>query len=266
MPKYIEHKDLTGMIFGHWKVLKFLEIKNSSEWVYECQCDCPNQTVKPVYERNLLKGKSLKCGKKGCFNPSPPNKRTFNDYEEQGAITKIFYKSFVCTIDTEDLVKISSTSWRVSTDKNNDIRWTGSFDNKISAPITHALISCPKGFVVDHINGDTSDNRKENLRVVTERQNRMNTKTFISNTSGCKGVSKSKGKYIAYINYKKRKISLGAYLSFEEAQYARFFGEKILYKEHSSYFSRNLAIPKSPHNKNQIETNIIKTMEERGLL
>lgn len=54
----------------------------------------------------------------------------------------------------------------------------------------HRLISnCPEGLVVDHINRDTKDNRRVNLRNVTKQQNSINQ----PNTTGnYKGVSWSK--------------------------------------------------------------------------
>lgn len=42
---------------------------------------------------------------------------------------------------------------------------------------------------IDHINGDKSDNRKENLRSATPSQNAMNRKTSTANVSGYKGIS-----------------------------------------------------------------------------
>lgn len=46
----------------------------------------------------------------------------------------------------------------------------------------------PEGFVVDHINLNNGDNSLSNLRVVKREVNLRNTKQYINNTSGTKGV------------------------------------------------------------------------------
>lgn len=62
-------------------------------------------------------------------------------------------------------------------------------------------IDVPDGAVVDHKNRDVSDNRLENLRVVTKKENAHNTGLRSTNKTGARGVSydSSRGKYRAAI-------------------------------------------------------------------
>lgn len=93
---------------------------------------------------------------------------------------------------------------------------------------------CP---VVDHIDGDGSNNRVENLRLVSHSQNSANMKTPKSNTSGIKGVSydRKRGKYRGYVTLHGKQYNAGRFDTLDEAaeavaklreelhgQYARF--------------------------------------------
>lgn len=71
--------------------------------------------------------------------------------------------------------------------------------------------------IVDHINGDTMDNRWCNLRDVDAKGNCRNTKLMKHNTSGIHGVSRYRGKtWQVYIGARPRKY-LGYYDDFFEA-------------------------------------------------
>lgn len=80
------------------------------------------------------------------------------------------------------------------------------------------------GKVIDHINGIVTDNRKENLREVTNSVNMKNRKGLTShNTTGVTGVCwvKSRGKWLANAGSNGKFINGGYYNSFEDAVAAR---------------------------------------------
>ena len=87
----------------------------------------------------------------------------------------------------------------------------------------------PEGFLVDHINGNGTDNRIENLRLVSHKQNMMNQKKPKSNTSGHVGVywNKARKKWVAAIMVDGKNKSLGYYKEKDDAINARKAGEKL---------------------------------------
>jgi hypothetical protein len=72
---------------------------------------------------------------------------------------------------------------------------------------------------IDHINGDRSDNRIENLRECTNSQNSANKNKLATNKSGYKGVHfvRSVGKYRAQITLDSKVKHLGYYETAEQA-------------------------------------------------
>jgi hypothetical protein len=82
----------------------------------------------------------------------------------------------------------------------------------------HAIIGKPsKGFVSDHINGNGLDNRRENLRHVTHRENCQN--KHCSKSSRYPGVCwhKHEQKWMARIGVGGKSIFLGYFISEEDA-------------------------------------------------
>lgn len=101
------------------------------------------------------------------------------------------------------------------------------------------IVDAPKGMVVDHVNHDTLDNRKENLRICTHAENMLNRRTYINNKSGYKGVSwhKEKKKYRAGIRAMNKKYFLGYFDDPKEA--ARAYNEASI-KYHGKFGSLNI--------------------------
>jgi hypothetical protein len=94
-----------------------------------------------------------------------------------------------CIVDDDDFLKFSIFNWyfckgyavRKSSGKaiylHREIMKVGDYDKK---------------FVIDHKNCNSLDNRKENLRVATHRQNQQNKTTEKRSKTGVKGVTLSK--------------------------------------------------------------------------
>lgn len=65
--------------------------------------------------------------------------------------------------------------------------------------------------MIDHINGEKSDDRWENLREATRSQNLLNSKKPRSNTSGYKGVTAFRGDWRAIIRINGKQKVIGRY-------------------------------------------------------
>lgn len=85
----------------------------------------------------------------------------------------------------------------------------------------------------DHVNRNTLDNRRGNLRVCNAAENAHNRRRVLCNTSGFKGVFFEKGcnKWRAQIVVNKKKIHLGLFLSPEEAHTAYRVAAVELHRE-----------------------------------
>ena len=89
---------------------------------------------------------------------------------------------------------------------------------------------------VDHIDGDTLNNRPENLRPATRSQNAMNRKKQSNCTSGHTGIQfvESAGKWRAHIKVKQKSIWLGYHDTLKSAISARKSAELKYHGEYRS--------------------------------
>jgi HNH endonuclease/AP2 domain len=125
-------------------------------------------------------------------------------------------------IDREyvDLPEIRDRRWRSFRAGGNTYVQSGSGRNSV---LLHRVVVCPPNdMVVDHINGDTLDNRHQNLRWATRAENLRNRKIGKNNTSGYKGVSwvKSANRWRAKITLNGKVHYLGEFKAASEAHAA----------------------------------------------
>lgn len=133
-------------------------------------------------------------------------------------------------IDFDDMVRVLSKKWRF---------WKGDYFTGNYCPITISrfIMDCQdQTYVVDHINGNRADNRRSNLRIVTQQDNLINKAILSNNTSEIAGVwfDKDRSKWVAEIRLGGIKCQLGRYNLKEDAVFARYYSELILFKEFRS--------------------------------
>lgn len=95
------------------------------------------------------------------------------------------------------------------------------------------LLNAPKGTVTDHIDGDSLNNRRANLRLCTRGQNARNVRSMTNTSSRYKGVTwcKWSGRWAAYIHLNKRIRNLGRFESEIEAAHAHDAAARKLHGE-----------------------------------
>lgn len=94
-----------------------------------------------------------------------------------------------------------------------------------------------EGYEIDHINLNTLDNRRRNIRYCTHQQNQINQPLQKNNTSGVSGVSwyPPRNKFRARIKIGQHDIHLGYYKTFTEAVQARNVGMECMFGEYGRY-------------------------------
>jgi hypothetical protein len=136
--------------------------------------------------------------------------------------SQIIISGYEVLISQPDLEIVLSKKWRICAKGNPYPYFVHSYkqNKKVKHIYLHRLITnCPAGKCVDHINGNTLDNQRENLRVCTTAQNIRNQKKNITNTSGYKGVSWNNrhGKWFAFICINRKNKNLGSFATAEQA-------------------------------------------------
>ena len=239
MWKYV---DLTGKKFGRLTVIErapnHIQPNGRSVIMWKCKCDCGNMTT--VRGDGLKSGATKSCW---CWHLEVASKtgkkfggknKKYNTYDLSGEYG-IGYtsKGEKFYFDLEDYDKIKDYCWWIS----NEGYVVSKDKNRKRAALHRIVTDCQDGLMVDHIHGRQSryDNRKSNLRIVTNQNNCMNNGLSSNNTSGVTGVhwDKLNKKWKAQIGYNYKRIQLGAFDNFEDAVAARKQAEDKYFGEYS---------------------------------
>ena len=123
-------------------------------------------------------------------------------------------------IDGEDYERVSKFKWCASKVQNNFYATRSDHKNNKTIRLHRFImnITNPK-IVIDHINCNSLDNRKYNLRLCSHQQNLCNRGEMKNNTSGYKGVywNKHAKKHFSSIRFNGKNIHLGYFEDPKEA-------------------------------------------------
>lgn len=108
-------------------------------------------------------------------------------------------------ISPEDAGRVAAERWRVNETSPGSLRIAHQLTG---VHLSRFLMDCPKGLVVDHIDGDPLNNRRGNLRIVTQGENSQNRElTFgVERREGARGI-----RWLAYAAVRTKKIHLGSF-------------------------------------------------------
>ena len=150
-------------------------------------------------------------------------------------LMKVQYKNiwYNVYIDEDDFEKVSKRHWRSSHKKRKVYIVSGSKAKNNTVYLHNYIMNYTyiSGYEVDHIDGNSLNNRKCNLRLVTRQENIINTRVRIDNKIGIRGISYSKRDklYTVDFYYMKKRYYFPRWKTIEEAVYCRKFAEEYFH-------------------------------------
>ena len=119
-------------------------------------------------------------------------------------------KGQVALVDDGSFNLLSQYRWHAGKNPNGKF-YARRKSNGENEHMHRMILNAPNGLDVDHVNGDSLDNRRANLRLCTRSENNMNRGVQCNNSSGYKGVTwnKRKNKFCAQIRKEKRHYHCG---------------------------------------------------------
>jgi hypothetical protein len=141
----------------------------------------------------------------------------------------------VALVDDEDFEFLNQWNWYARWDKTtlSYYAFRTEFPTRKTIVMSRLIMNTPKDLQCDHINHDTLNNQKRNLRNVTKSNNQMNRKGPRINTDlGILGVHRHGSGFRGDININKKSIHLPTRRTIEEAIADRKAAEEKYYEEY----------------------------------
>jgi hypothetical protein len=184
-------------------------------------------------------GKQATCFpcERGIFCSSKCNlenmRKPRNEYVIEGDTVKIFIKETFAIIDLIDLNLAIEYRWHIA---KGGYAMNGLWRERKQF-MHHFIIPKTEGMYVDHKNRNKLDNRRENLHLVTSKENVRNRGLNKNNTSGYRGINRinRKGRtrnWEAKIDLNYKSIYLGSFVELEDAIKARRDAELKYWGKH----------------------------------
>lgn len=199
-----------------------------AQWL--CCCNCGSDKKFIVRGSYLRNGSKISCGctkREGKYGrPKLGNKVDLSGQYGIGWTSNTNEEFY---FDLEDYDIIKEYTWYAFMDGST--KALAAWDNKKQSRISmHQLLGCHR---YDHADRNELNNRKENLRLCTIQENRINSSKRSDNTSGFIGVNYNKNDQMwwAKISINKKETLVGRYTNKEDAIIARLKAEKKHYGE-----------------------------------
>lgn len=200
-----------------------------------CYCGCGQKTkLAKQTNRSLgwIKGEPIKfvLGHSGMYKRHARQPITYGEIDGAPVAYISLTNKKTAIIDRDEEINLSGL-WCC----NNGYASQRDSSTKKIIRMHRLILHAQNNQNVDHINGNTLDNRRINLRIATQLHNCWNQKIRTNNKTGYKGVwwRADRNKWSSRITVNHKIIHLGHYADFQDAIMARAIAEKKWFKEYA---------------------------------
>lgn len=206
----------------------------------EFACSSNSQPEQSTIEQGAARGRGMRKG------PVPTPRPPITQPDDPSIRYISLPGEYFAIVDAEDYERINAHLWRAAVNP----QWGQVYANRsgyknrkgFTIWLHKEVLGVGRGVIVDHINGNTLDCRKANLRIATATENSCNTSIRKNNKCGFKGVYEYRPKdwtptkkWKAQIKYKGLVRGLGYFMTPEEAHEAYKKAADELHGEFANY-------------------------------